>query len=72
MGCHMDYDNDTATILGQVINLDLTSSGHYCVSLGGFEEAVCEESVLSVELTKLEGEEAFKALKNIIVREYEA
>ena len=59
MKCHMDYENDQVDLLDQTLQMDLTSSGHYCISVGNREQL---QEVNLVELTKLDEGEATKQL----------
>ena len=45
----MDLENDTAAIFGKEINLNLTTSGHYCIPVDKSEE-VPVENVCAVNL----------------------
>ena len=47
----LDIENDSAEILGTKVPLNLTSSGHYCVSIGRAEVPV--EEVCAVKLHEL-------------------
>ena len=57
----MDLENDTATIMGKGVALNLTTSGHYCIPIDKSEE-VPVESVCAVNLDALNRQERFKTL----------
>ena len=57
----MDLENDTATIFGKEINLNLTTSGHYCIPIDKSEE-VPVENVCAVNLDILNKQDRFKTL----------
>ena len=57
----LDLENDTAEILGTKINLNHTSSGHYCVPIDNAQE-ICVESVCQVQLHLLNEKEQNNAL----------
>ena len=48
----LDLENDTAVILGEKVNLDHTSSGHYCIPIDNSKE-ISVESVCQVQLQAL-------------------
>ena len=50
----MDLENDTATIMGKEVALNLTPSGHYCILIGKSEE-VPVENVCAVHQFKQSG-----------------
>ena len=57
----MDFENDTATIMGRGVALNLTSSCHYCIPTDKTEE-VRVEDVCAVRLQELTREERYKIL----------
>ena len=57
----MDLENDTATIMGRGVALNLTSSGHYCIPIDKTEEVPVED-VCAVRLQELTKEERYKIL----------
>ena len=57
----MDLENDTATIMGKEVALNLTTSGHYCIPIDKSEE-VPVESVCAVKLDALNRQDRFKTL----------
>ena len=52
-GVKMDLENDSATIFGKDIALNLTTSGHYCIPIDRTENIAVEE-VFSVKLEEIE------------------
>ena len=52
----MDLENDTATIMGKGVALNLTTSGHHCIPIDKTEE-VPIESACAVRLQGLTKEE---------------
>ena len=57
----MDLKNDTATIMGKEVALNLTTSGHYCIPIDKSEE-VPVESVCGVKLDAMNRQDRFKTL----------
>ena len=57
----MDLVNDTATIMGKEVALNLTTSGHYCIPIGKPEE-VPVENVCAVNLDILSKQDRIKTL----------
>ena len=57
----MDLENDTATIMGRGVALNLTSSCHYCIPIDKTEEVTVED-VCAVRLQELTKEERYKIL----------
>ena len=57
----MDLENDTATIMGRGVALNLTSSGHYCIPIDKTEEVPVED-VCAVWLQELTRQERYKIL----------
>lgn len=57
----MDLENDTATIFGKDVVLNLTSSGHYCIPIDRAEKIPVEE-VFSVKLEEMDIKDRYKTL----------
>ncbi|XP_053390667.1 uncharacterized protein LOC128553511 [Mercenaria mercenaria] len=57
----MDLENGTATIMGQEVALNLTTSGHYCIPIDKTVE-VSVEKVCAVKLENLNAQERYKTL----------
>ena len=57
----MDLKNDTATIMGKGVALNLTTSGHYCISIDKTEE-VPVKTVCAVRLQELNKQDRYKTL----------
>ena len=57
----MDLENDTATIMGKEVALNLTTSGHYCIPIDKSEE-VPVENVCAVNLEILSKQDRIKTL----------
>lgn len=57
----MDLENDTATIMGKEVALNLTTSGHYCIPIDKSEE-VPVENVCAVHLDNLNNQDRIKTL----------
>ena len=57
----MDLENDTATIMGQEVALNLTTSGHYCIPIDKSVEVLVEK-VFAVKLDNLNTQERYKTL----------
>ena len=57
----MDLENDTATIMGKEVALNLTTSGHYCIPIDKSEE-VPVEKVCAVHLDSLNNQDRIKTL----------
>ena len=57
----MDLENDTATIMGKEVALNLTTSGHYCIPIDKSEE-VSVENVCAVNLEILSKQDRIKTL----------
>ena len=57
----MDLENDTATIMGKEVALNLTTSGHYCIPIDKSEE-VPVENVCAVHLDSLNNQDRIKTL----------
>ena len=57
----MDLENDTATIMGKELALNLTTSGHYCIPIDKTVE-VPVENVCAVNLENLTTQERYKTL----------
>lgn len=72
----MDLENDTATILGKEIALNLTTAGHYCVPIDKCETVavsdVCKEETQASEklsqekLLKLHRQFAHPPIKKLV------
>ena len=60
----LDVENDSAEILGTMVPLNNTSSGHYCVPITKVEERSVEE-VCAVKLHELNEKECFQALMKL-------
>ena len=58
MKCNMNYDEDTASLFGKKVHMNITSSGHYCIPIG----PLAHDEVNVVELNKHSGHD----LKNKI------
>ena len=58
MKCNMDYEDDTASLFGKKVHMNITSSGHYCIPLG----PMASDEVKVTELNKHNGQD----LKNKI------
>ena len=56
-----DLENDTATIMGKEVALNLTTSGHYCIPIDKSEE-VPVENVCAVNLDILSKQDRIKTL----------
>ena len=56
----LDTENDTAEILGVSINLNCTSSGHYCVPIVSRE--IDAESVCAVKLENLDSKQRYNTI----------
>ena len=54
-----DLENDTATIMGKGVALNLTTSGHYCIPIDKTEEAPIE-TVCAVRLQELNKQDRYK------------
>lgn len=75
-GVKMDLENDTATILGKEIALNLTTAGHYCVPIDKCETVavsdVCKEETQASEklsqekLLKLHRQFAHPPIKKLV------
>ena len=48
----LDMCNDTATMFHQPVELNYTSTGHYCIDISGKQETKCNEES---EILLLEG-----------------
>ena len=59
----LDLANDTAEIYGNLVNLNYTSAGHYCLPILPTETSA--EVVNAVELTKLKPDELNKTLTHL-------
>ena len=57
----MDLENDTATIMGKKVALNLTTSGHYCILIDK-TEAVPVETVCAVRLQELNKQDRYKEI----------
>ena len=57
----MDLENDTATIMGKEVAINLTTSGHYCIPIDKSEE-VPVENVCAVNLEILSKQDRIKTL----------
>ena len=57
----MDLENDSATIFGKDIALNLTTSGHYCIPIDRTENIAVEE-VFSVKLEEMGRQDKVKTL----------
>ena len=60
-GVKMDLENDSATIFGKDIALNLTTSGHYCIPIDRTENIAVEE-VFSVKLEEMGRQDKVKTL----------
>ena len=60
----MDLENDSATIFGKDVALNLTTSGHYCIPIDRTEEIAVEE-VFSVKLEDMDRKEKYKTLNKL-------
>ena len=63
-GVKMDLENDSATIFGKDVALNLTTSGHYCIPIDRTEEIAVEE-VFSVKLEDMDRKEKYKTLNKL-------
>ena len=57
----MDLENDTASIMGKRVALNLTTSGHYCIPIDKTEK-VPVETVCAVRLQELNKQDRYKTL----------
>ena len=57
----MDLENDTASIMGKDVSLNLTTSGHYCIPIDKAEE-VAVEAVCAVRLDVLSKQDQYKTV----------
>ena len=57
----MDLENDTASIIGKDVSLNLTTSGHYCTPIDKAEE-VPVEAVCAVRLDNLSKQDQYKTI----------
>ena len=60
-GVKMDLENDSATIFGKDIALNLTTSGHYCIPIDRTENIAVEE-VFSVKFEEMGRQDKVKTL----------
>lgn len=48
----LDMENDKAIMFSQPVKLEFTSSGHYCVNIGGnggnLKDIQCNEQILAI------------------------
>ena len=56
----LDVVNDSAEILGEQVPLNITTSGHYCITLRG--EVIAVEEVCAVNLSDMTKEERYKTI----------
>ena len=64
----MDLENDTATIMGKEVALNLTMSGHYCIPIDKSEESPGWECVCAVKLDALNWQDRFKTLLKLHIQ----
>ena len=55
----IDMQNDTAEILGKEVNLDTTSSGHYCIALQSCEIPLEKFALQSVKSQVMKSRKLF-------------
>ena len=60
-GVKMALENDTATILGKTVALNLTSSGHYCIPMDQ-NESIPVENVCAVTLQEMDDKKRHDSL----------
>ena len=53
MGCRMNFEDDTANIFGETMNMNLTTSGHYCIPVGPIETEVNVVRLCQLNKTEL-------------------
>ena len=63
----IDLENDTATIMGKEVALNLTTSGHYCIPIDKSEE-VPVENVCAVHLDSLNNQDRIKTLLKLHIQ----
>ena len=63
-GVKFDLENDSATVFGKDVALNLTTSGHYCIPIYRTEE-IAVEGLFSVKLDDMDRKEKYKTLNKL-------
>ena len=61
MKCNMNYEEDTVSIFGKKVHMNITSSGHYCIPIG----PIVSDEVNVTELEKCNGQELKDKIKKL-------